>query len=55
LLFRPKLLKKLKISNGKLFKDRKTCLNVIAIFNIYTPIIKTKGVKFNAEGLAARL
>ena len=48
-LFRPKLLKKLKVSNRKLFKDRKTHLNITAIFNIHTPIIKTKGVKPNAH------
>jgi len=55
LLFRPKLLKKLKVSNKKLSKDRKTHLNITAIFNIYTPIIKTKGVKFYVEGLTVRL
>jgi len=51
LLFKPRLLKKLKVSNRKLSKDRKTYLNVTAIFNIYMPIIKTKDIKFNAEGL----
>jgi len=55
LLFRPKLLKKLKVSNRKLFKDRKTHLNVIAIFSIYIPIIRTKGVKLYIEGLATSL
>jgi len=55
LLFRPKLLKKLKVSNKKLFKDRKTHLNVTAIFNTHTPIIKTKGVRLNVEGLAVKL
>jgi len=55
LLFRPRLLKKLKVSNRKLFKDRKTCLNITAIFGIYTPIIKIKSIKLNAEGLAVKL
>jgi len=55
LLFRPRLLKRLKISNGKLFKDKKTYFNAIAIFNTYTPIIKTKGVRFYAKGLTAKL
>jgi len=55
LLFRPKLLKKRKVSNRKLFKDKKTHLNVIAIFNTHTFIIKTINFKFYAEGLAARL
>jgi len=55
LLFRPKLLKKLKINNRKLFKDRKTHLNVTATFSIYIPIIKIKNIKFYAEGLAIRL
>jgi len=54
-LFRPKLLKKLKVSNGKLFKDRKTYLNVTAIFGMYIFIIKIKGIKFNTEGLTAKL
>jgi len=55
LLLRPRLLKKLKVNNRKLSKDRKTHLNVIATFNIYTPIIKTKGIRPYAEGLTARL
>jgi len=55
LLFRPKLLKKLKISNKKLSKDRKTHLNITAIFSMYTLIIKTKGIKLNAKGLTIRL
>jgi len=54
-LFRPRLLKKLKVSNGKLSKDRKTHLNVITTFNTHTLIAKTKGVRPNAEGLAIRL
>jgi len=53
--FRPRLLKKLKVSNGKLSKDRKTHLNVTAIFNTHTPIAKIKSVRFYAEGLAIRL
>jgi len=55
LLFRPRLLKKLKVSNGRLSKDRKTHLNVTATFSTHTLIIKTKGVKPHAEGLAASL
>jgi len=55
LLFRPRLLKKLKISNEKLSKDRKTHFNITATFSIYTPIIKTKGVKPSVEGFTARL
>jgi len=50
-----KLLKKPKVGNRKLSKDRKTHLNVIAIFNMYTLITKTKNFKFYAEGLAAKL
>jgi len=38
LLFRPMLLKKLKVSNGRLSKDRKTYLNVIIIL-IYTYLL----------------
>ena len=55
LLFRPRLLKKLKVNNRKLFKDRKTHFNATAIFNMYTPIIKTKSIKPNVEGLTAKL
>jgi len=55
LLFRPKLLKKLKVSNRKLFKDRKTYFNVTAIFSTHTPIIKIKNIRLNAEGLAVKL
>jgi len=55
LLFRLRLLKKLKVSNRKLFKDRKTHFNIIAIFNIYIPIAKTKSIRFNIEGLIIRL
>ena len=55
LLFRFRLLKKLKVSNRKLSKDRKTHLNITATFNIYTLIIKTKGVRPYAEGLTIRL
>ena len=54
-LFRPRLLKKLKVSNGKLSKDRKTHLNIIAIFNIYILIVKIKSVKFYIESLTIRL
>jgi len=55
LLFRPRLLKKLKISNGKLFKDRKTYFNVIAIFSIYIFIIKIKGIRLNIKGFTIKL
>jgi len=54
-LFKSRLLKKLKINNRKLFKDRKTYLNAIIIFNTYTPITKTKGVKSHAESLTIKL
>jgi len=54
-LFRPRLLKKLKVSNRKLSKDRKTYFNATAIFSIYIFIIRTKSIKFHAEGLTARL
>ena len=53
--FKPKLLKKLKVSNGKLFKDRKTHLNITAIFSTHTPIIKTEGIRLNVKSLTARL
>jgi len=55
LLFRFRLLKKLKFSNRKLSKDRKTYFNIITIFNIYTPIVKTEGIRFYIEGLATGL
>jgi len=55
LLFRSKLLKNLKINNRKLFKNRKTYFNITITFSIYTLIIKIKGIRLNAEGLAARL
>jgi len=55
LLFRPKLLKKFKVSNRKLSKDRKTYFNVTVIFSIYTPIIKTKDIRPYAEGLTIKL
>ena len=55
MLLRPKLLKKLKVNNRKLSKDKKTHLNITATFNIHTPITKTESVKPHAEGLTARL
>jgi len=55
LLFRSKLLKKLKINNRKLFKNRKTHFNIIVIFNIHILIIKTKGVKFYIKGFMIKL
>jgi len=54
LLFRPRLLKKLKVSNEKLFKDRKTHFNIIAIFSMHTSIIKTKDVRFYTESFTAK-
>jgi len=48
-------LKKLKVSNRKLFKDRKIYFNVITILSMDTPIIKTKGIRLNAESFAVRL
>ena len=54
-LFRPKLLEKLKVSNKRLSKDRKTHFNIIVIFNTYTLIIKTKSVKSYIEGLTIKL
>jgi len=55
LLFRPKLLKELKVSNKRLFKDRKTYFSATATFNIYTLIIKTKGIRFYTKGLTIKL
>ena len=37
---------KLQISNGKLFKNKKTHFNTTATLTIYTPIIRTKGIRF---------
>jgi len=54
LLFRPRLLKKLKVSNRKLSKDRKTYLNITATFSMYTPIIKTKSIRPYAESLVIK-
>ena len=48
--FRPRLLK-LQVSNRKLFKDRKTHLNITITFTIYTPIIRTKGIRFYTVSL----
>ena len=55
LLFKPRLLKKLKVNNRKLSKDRKTHFNITATFNIYTLIAKTKNIKSYAEGLTIKL
>jgi len=55
LLLRPKLLKKLKVSNRKLSKDRKTHFNITATFSIYIFIIKIKSVRFYAKGLTIKL
>jgi len=55
LLFRSRLLKKLKVSNRKLFKNKKTYLNITATFSIYTLIVKIKGIRFYAEGLIIKL
>jgi len=54
-LFRPRLLKKLKVSNEKLSKNRKTDVNAIAIFSMHTLIIKTKGVKPYTKSLTIKL
>jgi len=54
-LFRPRLLKKLKVSNGKLSNNMKTHLNTTAIFNTYTPIVKIKNIRPYAEDLAIKL
>jgi len=54
LLFRPRLLKKLKVSNRNLSKDRKTYFNITVIFSTHTLITKIKGVKFYAESLAIK-
>ena len=54
-LLRPRLLEKLKVSNRRLSKDRKTHLNITATLSTYTPIIKIKGIRSYAEGLAASL
>jgi len=56
LLFRPRLLKKLKVNNRKLFKDKKKIhFNITAIFNTYTPIKKTKSIKFYIKGFTIKL
>jgi len=56
LLFRPRLLKSLKlVIENYLFKNRKTYFNAIAVFKAYTSIIKTKGIRPYAEGLATSL
>ena len=44
-LLRPRLLK-LQVSNRKLFKDRKTYLNVTATLTTHTLIIRTEGIRF---------
>jgi len=55
LLFRFRLLKKLKVSNKKLSKDKKTHFNITITFNTHTPIAKTKGIRLYTEGLAVKL
>jgi len=54
-LFRPRLLKNLKLVIENYLKIKKTHLNVTAIFSIYTPIIKTKSVKPYTKSLAIKL
>ena len=54
-LFRPRLLKSLKAYNRKLSKNKKTYLNITAIFKAHTPIIRTKGVRLYIVGLIIRL
>ena len=50
LLLRPRLLK-LQISNRKLFKDRKTHLNITVTFATHILIIRTKSIKFYTVSL----
>ena len=50
-LFKPRLLKSLKSLQWKLFKDKKTYLNITATFAMYIPVIRTKGVRFYAVSL----
>ena len=52
---RPRLLKSLKACNGKLFKNRKTYLNITATFRAYILVIKTEGVRPYIVGLITRL
>jgi len=54
-LLRPRLLKSLKLTMENYLRIGKTYFNVITTFSIYTPIIKTKGIRFYTEGLTARL
>ena len=55
LLLRPRLLKSLKAYNKKLFKNRKTYFNTTATFRVYTPVIRTKGIRPYIVGLIIRL
>ena len=51
LLLRPRLLKSLKAYNRKLSKKRKTYLNITTTLKVYTPIIRTKGIRPYIVGL----
>jgi len=53
-LFRPRLLKKLKVSNRKLSKDKKTHFNITATFNTHIPIIKIKGIRPYVKSLITK-
>ena len=48
LLFRPRLLK---LIIKDYLKDRKAYLNITTTFSIYTPIIRTKGIRLYIVGL----
>jgi len=55
LRLRPRLLEKLEVNNRRLSKDKKTHLNITAIFNIHIPITKTKSIRLYVKGLAISL
>jgi len=55
LLFRPKLLKSLKLVMENYLKIGKTHFNITATFNTHISIIKTKDVRLYIEGLAIKL
>ena len=55
LLLRPRLLKSLEAYNRKLFKKRKTYLNITATLKAHALIIRTKGIRPYIVGLITRL
>ena len=55
LLLRPRLLKSLEAYNRKLFKKRKTHLNITVTLRVYILIIRTKGIRPYIVGLIIRL